>query len=822
MTFMPSASPTARASWARPLLHHRVVLAADARRGRADYTRDVIWALYAASGPDGGLRIETSAGVQVQHVRLFPWMDYEGQRLQDPSLWSEPPALQSLGPDYGVVTGRPLPDVQLHLWFWVARSRVLWMRFHWTNHAARALRWHWALAADLKPLASADRPFEPLARGGVHVLVARVGEARPLLFLTGGPRAVLSPYPALALDLRLPPGGTRGFSAVLAWEDDPEDGLTTARHWAARPWEAVTARLRLDAEAAPQLRFPQRPEASRWAERGRQTALRLLHGPTPHLPHPFPVRAREPDHGFSRTGTGSDHPFAWSGLTVAEAWYAAVAYWLWAAPDVVAGWVENFVHTQTEPGLLDGNPGLGGQRGRFLASPLLVDLAWRVFRRTHDVDFLARVFPALRALLGRWFDGARDVDGDAWPEWQHNLQLGLAEFPLSAAWHPASPGMDLRALETPAILAYLYRAFAVLSDLAQALHQDPDPVWAQRREVLQELLHATWDPVRGFPHHRDRDAHHSPTGRVWAKGRGSGRWPVDAVLEPPARLVVHLRSAVGIPRAARVTLRGRDHQGRRVAMTLGPGDWRWYEGRGVATAPSALRALRAVEVEGLAPTDRWRVLAPDLHRGDITLLLPLWAGMLTTEQAEHMVQRAIVTPRRFGQAWGLPIVPGQRHDIPAVWRGLSLLWNVHAVEGMWLYGYRDQAVALLYRMTKAQIRALQREGALVEQLDTRTGAAGPGRDTILALPPLGPVLRAAGLDVAPRRIRVRGPSHWPDALEVQGWGWRLTRAPDGLSLHGPGDAQVRLPPDATGVFRWSDGAWAWQDATSTPSERSND
>ncbi len=814
---MASASSAAAVSaLARPLTADRVVLAADARAGHADYTHDLIWALYAAPGPDGGLRIETSAGVRVQHVRLFPWLEHTGPRVQDPTTWPRPPTLVALGPDHAQVVARPLPGLELRVWYWVARSRVLWMRWHWTNRDARPLRARWALAATLQPLNPADQPFDAVPRGGVHVLVARVGAGQPLLFLTGGPQALFSPYPALALDLTLEPGATRGFGAVLVWDDDLEAGLTAARRWAARPWEAVTARLRLDAERTPRLVFPQHEDATWWAERGRQTALRLLHGPTEHLPHPFPVRAREPDHGFSRAGTGADHPFAWSGLTVAEAWYAAVAYWLWAAPAVVAGWVENFVHTQTEPGRLDGNPGLGGQRGRFLASPLLVDLAWRAFRRTHDTGFLARVLPALRALVDRWFGPEHDADQDGWPEWQHHLQLGLEEFPLSAGWRPESPGVDLRTLETPALAAYLYRALAALEDLARAQGQPPDPAWAARRDALRLAVVLTWDPARGFPHHRDRDTHHAAEGRVLARGRGNGRRAVPGNYDPPVRVVVQVHSADARPRPARLTLRGRDHKGRLAAVTLGPGDWRWFEGRGVTTASLPLRALDAVEVEGLTAADRWRVLAPDLRQADITLLAPLWAGMLTPDQAASMVQRAIVTPRRFGQAWGLPIVPGQRQDLPAAWRAMSLLWNIQVVEGLGLYGYRDEAAALLYRLVKAQRRALQKEGALLAWLDARTGAAWQGRDTVLSLPPLGPVLSLAGLEVFPRRVRVLGPSHWPEALEVRGWGWRARRTPDGLALDGPGDAQVRLPGDAVGELRWQRGAWAWTPRATEP------
>ena len=55
---------------------------------------------------------------------------------------------------------------------------------------------------------------------------------------------------------------------------------------------------------------------------------------------------------------------------------------------------ENFLAIQTEQGAIDGKPGLAGQRGRFLAAPILASLAWKLYEKSDDQTFLRAAFPS--------------------------------------------------------------------------------------------------------------------------------------------------------------------------------------------------------------------------------------------------------------------------------------------------------------------------------------------------------------------------------------------------------------------------------------------
>ena len=115
--------------------------------------------------------------------------------------------------------------------------------------------------------------------------------------------------------------------------------------------------------------------------------------------------------------------------------------------------VRNFLLTQTEDGFIDGKPGMAGQRGRYLAAPLLSYLAWRSFQHTQNTAFLAEIFPQLLKFCQVWLNLEHDRDKDGFPEWDHALQSGFDENPLFDRWHPWGQGADTSTVESPSLLA---------------------------------------------------------------------------------------------------------------------------------------------------------------------------------------------------------------------------------------------------------------------------------------------------------------------------------------------------------------------------------
>jgi hypothetical protein len=63
--------------------------------------------------------------------------------------------------------------------------------------------------------------------------------------------------------------------------------------------------------------------------------------------------------------------------------------------------VRNYLAVQAEDGSIDWKPGLGGQRSRLLAPPLLASLVWRIYQNTEDSAFLEENKQKLAATQAR-------------------------------------------------------------------------------------------------------------------------------------------------------------------------------------------------------------------------------------------------------------------------------------------------------------------------------------------------------------------------------------------------------------------------------------
>jgi hypothetical protein len=233
--------------------------------------------------------------------------------------------------------------------------------------------------------------------------------------------------------MELSPDAVRQVTWVHTAQADRQAAFDLARTIAANKWEAERTRLELLNSSLVEIHTGE-IDWDTVLMLAQKQALHLFIGPTANLPNPSFVMSRQPDQGYSQRGDGSDYNHLWNGQSPLEACYQ-IDLLLPAAPELAQGLVRNFLAIQNDQGFIDWKPGLGGQRSKILATPLLTSMVWQVYQATEQTAFLEETFEALLKFIQTWFDHEHDRDADGIPEWDHPLQAGDEDHPVYSRWH---------------------------------------------------------------------------------------------------------------------------------------------------------------------------------------------------------------------------------------------------------------------------------------------------------------------------------------------------------------------------------------------------
>src|SRR6185436_7752086 len=469
----------------------------------------------------------------------------------------------------------------------------------------------------------------------VNILAGQTGGLFPVLFLTGGPAHGSGPHPSLYLDLDLGPGAARQLTFTQASTNSLQTSFDLARQTAARPWEAERARLELlNTSQTIDIHTGDREWDAAFAF-SQNVAFNLFFPPNTHLPNPSIVSARGLDNGFSPKGDGTDYPASWNGQSPLEAYYLANV--LPASP-AAQDLLNNFLAVQAEDGSIDGKPGLAGQRGHYLAAPLLASLAWNLYEKSDDKEFLARVFPRLQKFFWSWFAPEYDGDRDGLPQWKHVLQTGFEDNPLFDAWHEWSLGVNISQVHSPALEAMLYHEAACLIKMAEQLEiHDSLILLHEQAAVLRKSIESTWQPRTGLYHYRERGTGSSLAGKVLLKQQGAGIVTPKLKFESPIRLLIEVQTQS--PAAKRPEIRIHEFSTKPADEIIQSGDYQWRNGGSVYTTKNVFSKLAKLVVRNLSAEDSVIISTLDFTTEDHTLFTPLWAGVLDAQHAQTMIGR---------------------------------------------------------------------------------------------------------------------------------------------------------------------------------------
>lgn len=729
-----------------------LTFSADGRLGNIDALNDQIWELEWGTGEPPALSFFTTYGLRARSMRIFHRFREGTRMLIAPHEFVRPPIVRAFYPNFLHLTFSPFDGIEVQAEYWVAESHALAGRLTLLNRSQSVRRLRVETCGLLIPLQGT--PLLVRRMSLVNVLVGRTNNLSPVIFMTGEVEAGEGPFPSLRVDFSLMPGAVRQIAWAEAALEDAQASFELARRIAARPWEAEKARIELLNDAQMLHIYTGDPLWDAVLATSQKEAARLILGKTT----PTFVARRGPDDGFASQPDGSDRPPTWQGLTSLEALYLASII-----PATAKPLLETFLRVQNESGHIPARP-FSNAFKNIAAAPILGTLV-----ECSHTSPTPQQIKNLLSFFWHWFSPSQDADRDGIPQWSHEAQTGIEEHPLFDVWHPWSQGIDFKAVHAPALLALLIKEADILQALLgeESGRQEQRILLEAQAKKLRAQLERAWQSRQTRYLYLDREAQTSFRGKILLRHKGEGHLRPAMQFTSPVRLQIDVFCEPGhCDPHITVWANGQ------IAEIIQGSSMRWRSGGLTVTCGRLYTALDEVQIEGIRPQDEVIVRIPDLEIEDITTLLPLWAGHPTPAQAEALIKRAIENPKRFGRAFGLPMLTRPpAKDANNLAERVDMFWNWLIGEGMLRYGFRREAAYLVERLMGATIQTLQKHRTFYRYYHAQSGDGMGERGHLLGLFPLALFLKVLGVEIySPTLVRLEGynPFPWPVRLQYRG------------------------------------------------------
>ena len=776
-----------------------LTLAADASLSSPNYLDDQIWQLALCKGEPSALALETTFGCRARIMRLFPRFHHNDKTYTDPTFFTQPPRIIRFAPNYFEVQFSPFPELDVICEYWVPESKAVSGRVTLSNLSKRITKFRFEWAALLRPL-NEGSAMAPKSMGVNTVLEGKTADLIPVLSLTGGPQLGDGAFPSLCLDIDLTSGAKRQVTWVLASTTDAAESFETTRKIAARQWDAEIARIELlDNSRMVDIRTgnPDWDAALAFSQRA---VYGLFFPAGGGLPSPSFVLERNPDLGYSLRGDGKDYNHLWNGQTALEAWH--IGRWLcFTQPQLATGLVSNYLAVQQESGFIDWKPGLAGQTTRRMLQPFLAGLAWQSAASHPDSNWLFRIFPALMQYYDFWFTPENDRDLDGLPEWSHPYQNGIEELPIFDTAHPDSDGIRPEAVETPALGSLLAVETQALINIAARLGDaQAVTLLEERLNRLKQKVAECWDAEHAIYRYRDNITHLTPQKQILLQVSDSGTWPIRQRLSQPARLKIQILASGQFTRRTHLMIHGETTEGS-LREEVQPLQIQWQAGIGRYTTRQPFIRLEEVIIRNLIPGDLCTISIADFTSEDITLSLPIWAGLSDPEQTDDLIEKTIKPS--YMHLKGLSLCPRNSNSQNPLHSTLSPIWSGIIAEGLLTSGRHQEAAAIFNNLISAISENLKVNKAWHSHINAKDGSAAGERNTLAGIVPIGSYFKLLGLEyLSADRVIINGFSPFLHPVTVQYRGTLVEFIPEKtrvifagrqpIEVETPGPHEIRL------------------------------
>lgn len=605
------------------------ILSSDIRVSKPAAVDDQVWELDIQHNRP--LSLSTTYGLRAKRMLIFPEFSSAGETISGLEQYNTFPQLIFQSANICEVVFKPFSSIDANLKVWVPSSQIIAGQITCANHseATKRLTLDWLVQLDPLP---GGQIMTSSQMGMNLILQGQTGNLQPVFYLTGGPEETASVFPGLSIKMLLTPGASRQVTWVLASLPSAEASFQHARHFSSHQLDVEQFKIEM-LNKRDRIIFEGHYEGlTGLCNQSQNRAYQMIMPAVGQFRHPTYVQERDADHGCHPREEMLEISPEWSGQTLQDIWMLAKNL-LPGRPEIIKGLIQNILDSQEEDGWIDYRTSVNHRHTGHLAPPMLATLVCELNTCLEDSTWLEEIYPHLIAFFKRWF-----ISGtDHLPEWTHPIQTGL----LDSGRIPEDQLFDLwikfKTSLNPFLLSMFYKETRSLIQIARDVKHGEDLAWLdQIRNLLEQTVNELWNEKIGKYEYRGFLPEANSKGRILCKFKQSGSFNPSRKLASPGRIFVRLDWAARKAADFCFTLIGTGEKGPQEIL-VSHKDFQWIGSSGIYIPSQPFFTLDSVEVANWKKGVLGEIGQADLTRADILSLLPLWAGIPSTEQADKLL-----------------------------------------------------------------------------------------------------------------------------------------------------------------------------------------